>query len=74
MTNSIPKKGEFYYYFKRDPQKDIFNYSYLIIGLTLHSENREKLIAYLPLYSPNHVWDYECDFNVRPLKMLKNRN
>ena len=70
MNTKLPQKGEFYYHFKHNPQLDILNYAYLIVGVALHSENAEKLVAYLPLYSPNHVWDYKCDFNVRPLEMF----
>jgi hypothetical protein len=71
MTSiQIPKVGDFYYHYKHDFNKNIQNYAYKIIGIALHSEREELLVAYLPLYFPNHIFDYKADFYVRPLNMF----
>ena len=70
MNEKIPKAGDFYYHFKHNSNKDLFNYAYIIIGIAIHSETEELLVAYKPLYSPNHVFDNKCDFCVRPLNMF----
>jgi hypothetical protein len=66
----IPQKGDYNYHYKHDPAKGVLNYAYQIFGLALHSETEEVMVAYRPLYSPNHVWDRQCDFNIRPLDMF----
>jgi hypothetical protein len=70
MSIQTPKAGEYYYHYKHNPEKDIVNYAYLIIGIALHSETKEKLVAYKPLYSKNYVEKHNADFNVRPLDMF----
>lgn len=65
-----PIKGEYYYHYKHNPDKDILNYAYIIEGIAVHSETEELLVVYRPLYSGNHVEDYNADFNVRPLEMF----
>ena len=71
---SNPQPGDYYYHYKHNPAKDALNYAYQIVGLALHSETEEVFVAYRPLYSPNHVWDHNCDFYVRPLNMFLDEN
>ena len=70
FSKKYPIVGSFYYHYKHDDQKSLNNYSYKIIGIAVHSETEEILVAYQPLYRPNHVFDYEANFNVRPLDMF----
>lgn len=62
--SNFPKAGEKYYHFKHDSELDSLNYSYKIIGIAKHTETREKLVVYKPLYP--------CDVElfVRPLEMF----
>jgi len=67
---TIPKKGEYNYHYKHSTTKDILNYAYIIEGIALHSEDESLLVAYRPLYSGNHVEEFDADFNVKPLEMF----
>ncbi len=42
----------FYYHYKHDSNKDFNNYGYEVIGVALHSEERNYTVLYRPLY-PN---------------------
>jgi hypothetical protein len=62
-----PEKG-FYYHYKHDPQKDINNYSYEVLGTALHSEDRGYGVVYRPLYKNTFLEG--ADFIIRPLEMF----
>ncbi len=66
MSN-IPKKG-FYRHYKHDPAGPVNNYTYEVIGVALHTEERTYTVIYRPLY-PNPFLG-EADFCARPLDMF----
>jgi hypothetical protein len=63
----IPEPG-FYYHYKHDPQKDFNNYTYGVIGIALHSEDKSYLVMYRPLYNAEWLPPAQC--SVRPLEMF----
>ncbi len=62
--NNAPKVGEKYYHFKHDSNKDNLNYCYEIFGVATHSETRQEMVIYKPLYK------CEIELFVRPLDMF----
>jgi hypothetical protein len=70
FLSKTPKIGQYFYHYKHNHTKDINNYAYIIVGIALHSETEELLVAYKPLYKPNHLFDYGANFVVRPLEMF----
>ena len=60
----IPKAGEKYYHFKHNPLKGELDYCYKIIGIGKHTESREDMVIYKPLYQ------CEVEMFVRPLTMF----
>ena len=67
-----PEKG-FYYHYKHDSEKDIFNYAYEVFGFGLHTEIHDdpngEMVIYRPLYEST-VYKKGKWFDVRPLKMF----
>jgi hypothetical protein len=63
-SRNLPKQGEKYYHFKHNTILDSLNYCYEIIGIAKHTETREQIVVYKPLYP--------CDVElfVRPLEMF----
>ncbi len=58
----IPKVGEFYWHMKHE-EGDLFSYLYIIIGLSLDTEEDNLEVIYAPLYDT----DYELfnrDLNI----------
>lgn len=66
MAN-VPKKG-FYYHYKHDPKKDFNNYAYEVIGVALHSEERNYTVLYRPLYQNTFL--IPANYVARPLEMF----
>lgn len=68
------KKGDIIQHFKRETatkkqlQKDPNLYLYEIIGTARHSETKEELIIYKPLYKTEYA--IGVDYVVRPLDMF----
>jgi hypothetical protein len=62
----IPENG-FYYHYKHDDIKDFNNYSYEVIGLGIHSEDKECFVIYRPLYETDIA---PGAYFLRPLKMF----
>lgn len=70
----LPKKG-FYYHYKHDPKKDIFNYAYEVIGIGHHTETSAEdgsglFVIYRPLYEDAFVYKNGKMFDIRPLDMF----
>lgn len=65
--NLIPKKG-FYRHYKHDPVGPVNNYTYEVIGVALHTEERTHAVIYRPLYQNTFLG--EADFCARPLDMF----
>lgn len=66
MNNRF-KDGDIVQHFKRemlsDEERDTNKYLYEIIGVALHSETRESMMVYRPLYDDGGMY-------VRPLEMF----
>lgn len=73
MNNSL-KIGGFYYHYKHDPNKDIYNYAYKIINIGHHTEieglDESQMVIYAPLYPEAGVYKAGKHFDVRPLSMF----
>ncbi|MEY3783933.1 MAG: hypothetical protein RLZZ230_255 [Candidatus Parcubacteria bacterium] len=46
--------GDFYYHYKHNPEGEINNFAYGIIGTALHTETENLFIIYKPLYQTEH--------------------
>lgn len=61
------KRGDIVQHFKREmlasEEKDISKYFYEIVGVATHSETREPMMVYRPLYDDSGMY-------VRPLDMF----
>lgn len=73
MENNFPKKGEFYYHYKHDPNGPVNNYAYEIVGIGVHTEMHDdpkgKMVIYRPLYE-SFVYKQGKWCDVRPLDMF----
>jgi len=58
----------FYYHYKHDPEGEFGNYTYEVIGIGLHSEDRTKTVIYRPLYKNNFMEG--SDYINRPYDMF----
>ena len=66
----LPKINDYYYHYKHNADKGIFDYAYKIIGIATHSESLELVVVYQPLYVTSNHNQMEVDFWVRPLTMF----
>ena len=69
----VPEKG-FYYHYKHNPDGEINNYAYEVIGTGYHTENNCRfedvnMVVYLPLYESS-VYKAGKFFDIRPLSMF----
>ncbi len=57
MNTKIPEKG-FYYHFKHDPKKDIYNYAYWVLPVLANDADNpdEPKVSYLRLYKEPNNW------------------
>lgn len=62
----MPEKG-FYYHYKHDPAGPFNNYSYEVIGVAMHTEDRTFTVLYRPLYENTYL---TVDYSARPLDMF----
>jgi hypothetical protein len=62
-----PEKG-FYEHYKHDASKDINNYTYEVIGVGLHTEDRDYYVVYRPLYKNKFLTG--ANFCLRPYEMF----
>ena len=67
---ATPKTGEFYYHYKHNPELDLTNFCYLVIGTAVHTETEEVLIIYKPLYWTDFLKEKRADFFARTLSMF----
>lgn len=66
-------KTGFYYHYKHDPARGVYDYAYLILGAGLHSESEidpddQFMQVYLPLYE-SFVYKLGKLFDLRPNAM-----
>lgn len=64
-----PIAGEFYRHYKYDPAGSEMNFTYVIIGTGLHTEDRYETVIYMPLHEEKSFLG-ECDYCVRPYDMF----
>lgn len=72
LPQALPGKG-FYYHYKHDPNGEVNNYAYEVIGVGHHTEDDcrpedQFLMVYRPLYEA-FVYKLGKLFDVRPLSM-----
>ncbi len=67
IPDKVPEKG-FYYHYKHDPSKAFNDYAYEVVGVALHSENKERTVLYRPLYKNTYLDG--ANFSARPLAMF----
>jgi len=77
MPKRVPELG-FYYHYKHDPNGDVNNYVFEVIGVGFHTEDNaregeEHFVIYRPLYEAS-VYTASKTFNIpcfdnRPLEM-----
>ena len=58
----------FYYHYKHDPEGDITNYAYEVLGLAKDTETSQISVVYKPLYKNESTEN--LDFFIRPLEMF----
>ena len=63
----VPANG-FYYHYKHDPRGPFNNYSYEVIGIARHTEEKTFTELYRPLYEND--WFKPADYQARPLDMF----
>lgn len=68
----VPRPG-FYYHYKHDPDGDVNNYAYVVIGIGFHTETDICFVNYIPLY-PSSVYNASIElgimcFDSRPISM-----
>ncbi|MBP6884291.1 MAG: DUF1653 domain-containing protein [Candidatus Pacebacteria bacterium] len=67
------EKG-FYYHYKHDPNGDVNNFAYEVVGFGMHTEMHDDpngvMVIYRPLYEA-FVYKKGKWFDVRPLNMFK---
>lgn len=62
----------FYYHYKHNPDQDLYNYAYEVLGVGVHTEiNGEEglMVIYRPLYE-SFVYKNKLMADVRPLSMF----
>src|SRR5689334_4304047 len=66
---NVPEKG-FYYHYKHDPEGEINNYAYEVMGVGHHTEeDGNYFVVYRPLYE-SEVYKMGKMFDLRPLDMF----
>lgn len=69
-----PKIGAYYYHYKHDEDKGIFDHAYKIINIGHHTEikglKESAMVIYAPLYEQAGVYTEGKHYDVRPLDMF----
>lgn len=63
----IPQKG-FYIHYKHDPQGELNNYIYEVVGIGRNTEDKTFTVLYRPMYKND--WMPPADFQSRPIEMF----
>ena len=58
----------FYYHYKHDSNGEINNYSYEVLGITMHSEDRSINVLYRPIYQNSFLGN--SNYFIRPFNMF----
>lgn len=72
LPKEVPEKG-FYYHYKHDPNGEVNNYAYEVLGVGHHTEDDcrpedTNMVVYRPLYEA-FVYRNGKMFDLRPLSM-----
>lgn len=72
LPERVPEKG-FYYHYKHDPEGEVNNYAYEVLGVGHHTEDNcrpedANMVVYRPLYEA-FVYTHGKLFDLRPLLM-----
>lgn len=67
IPTNLPENG-FYYHYKHNPEGEINNYSYEVIGVALNTESRDYAVLYRPLYENTFL--APANYSARPLDMF----
>ncbi len=59
---------DYYYHYKHDPEKGIFDHYYEVIGLGRNTEERTYAVLYRPVYEND--WLYPAVYQSRPYDMF----
>ena len=70
--HKVPETG-FYYHYKHDPNGEVYDYAYEVIGVGAHTEDDCRpddkfMVVYRPLYESS-VFKAGRLFDIRPLEM-----
>ncbi len=72
MNVNIPKNG-FYYHYKHNPEGEINNYAYEVMGIGHHTEidglEESAMVMYRPIYEAR-VFKIGKHWDLRPLQMF----
>ncbi len=64
----------FYYHYKHDPEKGIFDYAYEVLNIAHHTEIDDsvanEMVVYRPLYESAKVYQAGRHWDVRPRTMF----
>lgn len=63
-----PPQPGFYRHYKHDPTGPLNNYTYEVIGIARHTEERTFTVLYRPLYE--NEWLKPANYCARPLEMF----
>lgn len=63
----IPQKG-FYIHYKHNPDGELNNYIYEVVGIGRNTEDKTFTVLYRPVYKND--WMPPADFQSRPLDMF----
>lgn len=64
-----PNKNEIWRHYKYDPKGEEGNYTYEIVGTSVHTETEEILVVYTPLYQSDFLEETGVNYFCRPLAM-----
>jgi len=73
IPTKVPEHG-YYYHYKHNPEGEVNNYAYEVIGVGCHTEEdcRDEdanMVVYRPLYKEAFVYKAGKLFDLRPLEM-----
>ncbi|MCC2630785.1 MAG: hypothetical protein K0S38_594 [Candidatus Paceibacter sp.] len=73
IQGPVPEKG-FYYHYKHNPEKGIYDYAYEVMGVGYHTEDNCRpedvnMVVYRPIYESS-VYTAGRFFDIRPLEMF----
>lgn len=65
--DNIPQNG-YYIHYKHDPNGELYNYMYEVVGIGRNTEDKTYTVLYRPLYK--NTWMKPADYQSRPFDMF----